>query len=896
MRLRACATLVVLVIATSAFAQMDTERLIPIAGAPLPPLPRDAVRAAIAGYKPLLAFVRLTGEEVALARGYGYLATLHAAIGETAEAERLFDQAQTLLEQNGSPAHDLGWVHNNRGLVELQRRRYAEAASSFRKSLALLKADPPELFEYRVVALHNLASAYVLLGDAEDAESAFLEALDLLRRLHKEGSHRDQVARSGLATLYLTMGDAEAARTIFEKLLAQPRLDRDLRFVALDGLAHALAERNDFAGAEARLTEARALTKDDSERSAQILTSLAMTYSLASDYERAANASAEALLLAERKSGPDSRAAVAAKANLASAAFARGEFLKAERLFVEVRDVLAKQRGAEEVLARVTRALAMIAQRRGQHERALALSRDGLALAKTNLERILAFGTEEQRLAYLRDAAPFDQLCDQGDARLLADAVLTTKGVVLETLLAERALARKSSAAADRERLDRINALKVGIMEKAGNGEPFEELARLLKNEQTALAKSSGIRARNPLTDARVSSVQSRLRNDDVLVEIVRYREYRVGGKLVPAYGAIVIAPRQEPVWVRLGEAQTLDSAIDDLVSRFGGGGRGMADPDAPADVETLLRLLHDRLWQPLANAFPQGTRHVLLSPDGATAFLPWTALLDSESRFIAERWQVTQIGSGRDLLRTAAAPRSKTLVAFADGGGDLPNSRREVNAVAAAAREQQWTTTVFSGDAAREDELLRHAAPRILHLATHGDQLRGDASGGAIKARLSRTPMYRGYILLSGGKTTLQSWERRAAIPFAADGILTAEEASALDLGGTWLTVLSACKTGVGEARAAEGVLGLRRGFSLAGAENLLMSLWSVDDQATADFMTAFYGRLLRGGELAASFHETEVEQLRRWKPLGISDAVRRAAGFVLMQYAAATNVDSSR
>ena len=80
-------------------------------------------------------------------------------------------------------------------------------------------------------------------------------------------------------------------------------------------------------------------------------------------------------------------------------------------------------------------------------------------------------------------------------------------------------------------------------------------------------------------------------------------------------------------------------------------------------------------------------------------------------------------------------------------------------------------------------------------------------------------------------------------------DGILTAEEIAAMDLSGLEWAVLSGCDTGVGEIQTGEGVFGLRRAFQTAGAQTLIMSLWPVRDDATAEWMASLYEARLSDG-----------------------------------------------
>jgi CHAT domain-containing protein len=83
-------------------------------------------------------------------------------------------------------------------------------------------------------------------------------------------------------------------------------------------------------------------------------------------------------------------------------------------------------------------------------------------------------------------------------------------------------------------------------------------------------------------------------------------------------------------------------------------------------------------------------------------------------------------------------------------------------------------------------------------------------------------------------------------------------------------LVVLSACRTGLGKELKGEGLVGLSRGFMYAGARRVAVSLWKIDDEATAELMGHFYRAMLRDNLApAAALQRAQVAmwKSRRWR-----------------------------
>ena len=203
-----------------------------------------------------------------------------------------------------------------------------------------------------------------------------------------------------------------------------------------------------------------------------------------------------------------------------------------------------------------------------------------------------------------------------------------------------------------------------------------------------------------------------------------------------------------------------------------------------------------------------------------------------------------------------------------------LPGTAAEVANLEERFRKAGRRTLVILGADATESALRAARRPRILHLATHGFYLNNSV----------KESMLRGGLALAGAQSTINQWVASRSSSPENDGILTAAEATRLDLTGTQLVVLSACATALGQVTPAEGVLGLKRGFSVAGCENLMLTLWEIDDLDTVALMGSFYERLLKGEHPADALYAVQSEALVRLrKDRGLYHAINRAGPFVL-------------
>ncbi len=198
-----------------------------------------------------------------------------------------------------------------------------------------------------------------------------------------------------------------------------------------------------------------------------------------------------------------------------------------------------------------------------------------------------------------------------------------------------------------------------------------------------------------------------------------------------------------------------------------------------------------------------------------------------------------------------------------------LPGTKVEVEEIAKALNAKNWKINTFTQQFASEKNLRLVKDPLVLHIATHGFYLKDIESDdklflGFESGTMRANSLLRSGIILAGaGPATQDSTNRDSE----NDGILTADEATLLNLNNTDLVVLSACQTGLGDEMGTEGVAGLQRSFTIAGARHIIMSLWPVDDKATQLLMTEFYKSYSLKQDVAAAFKQAQLAVRQKYK-----------------------------
>ena len=805
-----------------------------------------------------------------LADSLAGLALVYFVKGKYSKVKPLFDRAVEIKERAFGPDHpEVARTLHRLANTYFHSWDYAQAELIYTRCLTIYEKSYDANHPTIAKTLGNLANVYTQLGDYAKAEPILNRSIEIAEKLQGPDSPEVSSPLIMIGNLYSDMGQYSKAVDAYLRALSnlEKLAPRSFgTFVALSNLGNAYLRQGEYSKAEALL-----------ERSLKGM---------------------------EELHGSEHPRVGRALNRLANLYRAQGDYTRAEPLYRRALEIIEKAWGSEHLdLVESLNGLAIIDRVKGDISQSVAHQTRLNAVLERNINYNLVIGSERQKLAYLdslseeadRTLSLHIQMApDNPNARLLAaTAVLQRKGRVLDWIADRLAVLRSHSGAEVRMQIEQLNDLSsqlatlvlrgpndLPLTEHLQNIKTLEEQREKLENEISRT--SDGFYQRSdPVT---LSVLQTAIPSDASLIEFAIYRPFNPKASDIqkafgaPRYVAYILQRQTEVQWKDLGEVEAIDQAIHDFRS-------ALREPKGE-DIKRQGRSVDERILQPI-RALLGGTTHLLISPDGALNLIPFEALVDEQNRYLVERFSITYLTSGRDLLRMQVIRESKNeallvanpmfgepkSIAMAEVKAARPQNsfakRRSVTTgsdlsqlyfapLGGTAQEAKAIKTLFAdasfltGAQATESSLKRVLAPKIIHIATHGFFLTDTTKTNPKIAN----PLLRSGLALAGANIRNSNGD---------DGILTALEASGMNLWGTKLVTLSACDTGVGEVKNGEGVYGLRRSFVLAGAQTLVMSLWPVSDYVTRQMMTDYYSGLKKGLGRGEALRQTQLGMLKR-------------------------------
>jgi CHAT domain-containing protein/tetratricopeptide (TPR) repeat protein len=273
---------------------------------------------------------------------------------------------------------------------------------------------------------------------------------------------------------------------------------------------------------------------------------------------------------------------------------------------------------------------------------------------------------------------------------------------------------------------------------------------------------------------------------------------------------------------------------------RYGAKSLGKFIDELKKRADFYLAKLYACLLKPLENLLED--RDAAIVPVGVLYYVPFQALRGNDEKYLIEKREIAYAPSATVWQFLAGKPerqiKNALLMGFADE--KIPLVNREIEALGKIFRKAKS----FSGKDATFQAYTKNA-PQFdaLHLACHG-QFRPE------------NPLFSSLHL--------------------ADGWITVRDICAQRLNAELVT-LSACETGLNEIFAGDEILGLARGFLTAGAKSLVLSLWTVNDEATTALMKEFYTQLKAGKEPSKSLQIAQCSFIRQnahpyfWSPFSL-------------------------
>jgi CHAT domain-containing protein/Tfp pilus assembly protein PilF len=791
-------------------------------------------------------------EKAYLTNDFGYLKTianqglLYTTMGRFSQAETYTKEALDLRKEKlGENNMSVAASHNNYGVLHYNLGQYNEAESDFEKALEVIRANKMEKAMPQAIVLNNQAMLYQSIGRFEQAEKILLQAIRISVDLQSRTSRNHLLFFSNLALLYQQIGKYAEAENIYRAL--EPKFDKSkpeyanlLNNIATLALLMKRPDKVEDLLKRSAQIFAASLT-EESPAYAKVISDLGNFYRYEKRYEEALPPLEKALAIRLRTLDDHHPFTVQSQEDLAILYWKQGQYEQAYQLYKPV---------MERSLDFVNRYFPPMSE---------AEKAKYLDVLGPRFQRFFNFALEASKTR-------------PGIYTEMLEYRLATKGLLLNSVrrISESILLSGNEQLVTdyRNWIDRKEELarlyvysKEDLQEQSINLDSLEQAVNAMEKR---LSQTSTDFARLYFTEKTTfAQLQSKLKPDEVAVEIVRVRNFDQVLDEKSTYVALVVtSDKSQPSVVVMENGVDMESNYYKTYRR--------AMLSKVADEQS-----YKNFWEKI-DPLVKGKKKIYVSLDGVYNQVSLYTLKKPGGNFLVQDYDILVLGNTRDLI-LSSAPRQPvdkraTLIGFPNYGNEkipeLPATKLEVDAINKLLKSSGYQVEEFTEAEATETNLKSAKRLSILHIATHGyfhrDVEKANWPIGVHADNARDNVLLRSGLMLTGASEEAQYG---VSLANSSNGIITSYEAMNLDLQGTNLVVLSACETGLGEIRAGEGVYGLQRAFLVAGAEAVIMSLWTVNDASTQELMNQFYSNWIKSGDKAKAFRQAQLQLMTKYK-----------------------------
>lgn len=784
---------------------------------------------------------------------YHNLGILYDYINQPINAEIALKESVRIASLHGKDnlvyagmLHDLAYFYRH-------QEKYSEAEQLYKEVLSIEERLLPVENRDYLITLNNLAVLYQLVGKTESAEQAYKKLAEISQKnFGKE--HSDYITAIGnLAVLYHSSKKFVAAEALYKELLAlsakvQGKQHSDYAFY-LGNVGLLYGDLGQYDIAENMFQEALTITQNTfSEHHPEYVRLLNYSAKVAlqkGDYQWALKRNFQSLSMNMHNSpAAESFSAEFLQALPQQQYYSQTRLIESLNILLDISSVFATQQNADNKWEDYQQQICNVVLEILEHfetsfeleENKVRILAKNIAIVQKGLQNAVKLYHKHQQKGYIEQAFLF---AERDKSILLTQALQWNyaRNFGLPDSLAEKEYQLHLRLAdLQRERIHAQTDAEKQLVNKQYN-QTMEESANFEKQLETLYPQY--FQLKYAPKEFNLERIQAWLTDESVLLE------YFISDSTF--YAFVVSKNNLQMAALPLTKDQ-LESHVQQLRNALSNYDFILKYPDQSRQAfGESAWALYQMLLLPV-EPFIKGKKMLFIIPDGILGWIPFEALLTQQSNaqvpyselpYLLHQYTVSyaySAGLFLDNQKNTNRNTNSRILAMAAGYASLDSSllkhrsssdiymRQMLSPLPLVEKEvkhldEHFKGVFFWGNDANEHQFKQNAHEySVLHLAMHGI--------------LNRThPNLSGLVFTENGDST-------------EDNFLYAYEISNMRL-NAHLVVLSACETGHGKVQSGEGVLSLARAFMYAGVPNLLVSLWSVNDAATATLMEHFYANL---------------------------------------------------